>query len=133
LNGILILIAFISLIIATVNIMNTMYTAVLERTKEIGIMKSIGAKNSSIMNIFLFESGVLGFLGGLVGVIFGYVAASIGGRVAAEGGFAALQPIFPWYLILGCLLFATFVGVIAGYFPAKRASELRPVESLRYE
>jgi putative ABC transport system permease protein len=133
LNGILVLIAFISLIIATVNIMNTMYTAVLERTKEIGIMKSIGAKNSSIMSIFLFESGVLGFIGGLVGVIFGYIAASIGGRVAAEGGFAALQPIFPWYLILGCLLFATLVGILAGYFPAKRASELRPVESLRYE
>jgi len=133
LNGILIIIALVSLIIATVNIMNTMYTAVLERTKEIGIMKSIGARNSSIMRIFLFESGVLGFVGGLIGVIFGYIAASIGGRIAAEGGFAALQPIFPWYLILGSLLFSTFVGVFAGYLPAKRASELRPVESLRYE
>ena len=63
----------------------------------------------------------------------GYIVASIGGGIAAKSGFAMLYPVFPAYLILGCLLFATLVGVLAGYLPAKRASELRPVESLRYE
>ena len=77
LNGILFLIAFISLIVASVNIMNTMYTSVLERTKEIGIMKSIGAQNSEILFIFIFESGFLGMVGGVLGVTGGYIIAKI--------------------------------------------------------
>ena len=133
LNGILILIALISLIVASINIMNTMYTAVLERTKEIGIMKSIGAKNSSILRIFILESGLLSLVGGILGVGFGYLIASIGGKVAASAGYSSLQPVFPWYLIVGCLLFAFVVGCLAGFLPAKQASELKPVDALRYE
>ena len=105
LNGILVLIALISLVVAAVNIMNTMYTAVLERTKEIGVMKAIGAQNNEILSIFVFESGFLGFLGGVAGVILGFLISFTGGKIAAGAGFAMLKPVFPWYLILSCLLF----------------------------
>ena len=132
-NGILILIAFISLIVACVNIMNTMYTAIIERTKEIGIMKSIGAKNKTIVFIFMFEAGLLGAIGGILGIAFGYAVAKTGGILAANAGYSSLQPIFPWYLIVGCFLFATIMGAMAGILPAKKASKLNPVDALRYE
>ncbi|MBW2990635.1 ABC transporter permease [Candidatus Woesearchaeota archaeon] len=133
LNGILVLIALISLIVASVNIMNTMYTAVLERTKEIGIMKAVGARNANILVVFVFESGFLGMMGGIIGVLLGYVVASIGGIVAAQAGYSMLQPAFPWYLILGCILFSFLVGAGSGLFPAIRASKQKPVDALRYE
>ncbi|HJN56902.1 MAG: ABC transporter permease [Candidatus Woesearchaeota archaeon] len=133
LNGILILIALISIIVASVNIMNTMYTAVLERTKEIGIMKAIGAKNSDILFIFIFESGLLGMVGGIIGVILGYLISSAGGQIAAASGFAMLQPVFPLYLIIGSILFAFLVGAASGIMPSIKASKLNPVDALRYE
>jgi putative ABC transport system permease protein len=132
-NSILVLIALISLVVASVNIMNTMYTAVLERTKEIGVMKAVGARNSDILIIFIFESGLLGMIGGVVGVLLGFIAASIGGGFAAAAGYALLKPIFPWTLIAGCILFALVVGAGSGVLPAIRASKLKPVDSLRYE
>jgi putative ABC transport system permease protein len=133
LNGILILIALISLVVASVNIMNTMYTAVLERTREIGVMKAIGARNWDILSMFIFESGLLGAVGGVIGVILGYIAARIGGAIAAGAGYALLKPVFPWYLTLGCILFAFFVGAISGVLPAINASRQKPVDALRYE
>ena len=132
-NGILVLIALISLIVAGVNIMNTMYTAVLERTQEIGVMKAIGARNSDIAFIFLIESGVLGLVGGILGIGFGYVIAKLGESILANAGYAAFYPIFPWQLTAGCLAFAVFIGAFAGLFPARQASKLKPVEALRYE
>jgi len=133
LSGILALIALISLIVASVNIMNTMYTAVLERTKEIGVMKAIGAKNSDILFVFIFESGFLGAVGGIIGVLLGWCIASLGGFIAKVSGYPILQPVFPWYLTAGCILFAFFAGAIAGVLPAIQASKLKPVEALRYE
>ena len=133
LNGILVLIALISLVVASVNIMNTMYTAVLERTKEIGIMKAVGARNSNILVVFVFESGFLGMVGGVLGVLLGYAVASVGGIVAAQAGYSLLKPAFPWYLIIGCVLFSFLVGAGSGLFPAIRASKQKPVEALRYE
>jgi putative ABC transport system permease protein len=132
-NSILVLIALISLVVASVNIMNTMYTAVLERTKEIGVMKAVGARNSDILLIFIFESGLLGMMGGAIGVLLGFIAASIGGGFAAAAGYALLKPIFPWTLIVGCIFFALAVGAGSGVLPAIRASKLKPVDSLRYE
>ncbi|HLD33917.1 MAG TPA: ABC transporter permease [Candidatus Nanoarchaeia archaeon] len=132
-NGVLVLIALISVVVASVNIMNTMYTAVLDRTKEIGVMKAIGAQNTEIMFIFVFEAGLLGLIGGAVGVFFGFLIASAGGAVAASAGFASLQPAFPLALVIGCLLFAFLLGAGAGFLPARQASKLRPVEALRYE
>ncbi len=132
-NNVLVLIALISVLVAAVNIMNTMYTSVLERTREIGVMKAIGARNSEILKIFLIESGLLGFIGGVLGVIGGYLVASFGGYIAAVSGYSALQPIFPLSLVIGCILFAFLIGAFSGFFPARQASRLRPVESLRYE
>lgn len=133
LNGILLLIALISVLVASVNIMNTMYTAVIERTQEIGVMKAIGATNRTILTIFVFESGFLGLIGGLIGVMLGYVVAKTGGAIAAAYDYAMLQPAFPWYLIVGCLLFSFFVGAVSGLWPARAASKLKPVDALRYE
>ena len=133
LNGVLFLIALISLIVATVNIMNTMFTAVMERTTEIGIMKSIGAKNSTVLKIFMFESGIIGLIGGITGITIGFIIASIGGNAAAASGFSLLKPIFPSILVIGCLLFALVTGIIAGYLPSRKASRLKPVDALRYE
>ena len=133
LNGMLYLIALISIVVASVNTMNTMYTAVLERTKEIGVMKAIGARNEDILSIFIFEAGCMGAVGGIAGVILGWIIASTGGAIAKASGFGSLQPIFPWQLILGCILFAAMVGAISGILPARQASQLKPIDALRYE
>ncbi|MEK6984517.1 MAG: ABC transporter permease [Nanoarchaeota archaeon] len=132
-NGMLVLIALVSLVVAFVNIMNTMYTSIIERTKEIGVMKAIGAKNSDILLVFIVEAGLIGFIGGILGVLLGYIVSSIGGSIAASSGFALLKPAFPLLLIIGCLIFSFLVGAAAGFFPARRASKLKPVDALRYE
>jgi len=133
LNAVLVIIAMISVVVAAVNIMNTMYTAVLERTKEVGVMKAIGAENSTILGVFIVESGFLGLIGGLLGIGLGYLIAKAGGAAAAAAGYSILKPYFPWWLTIGCLVFAFLVGLASGYFPAKAASRLSPVEALRYE
>ncbi|MBW2995824.1 ABC transporter permease [Candidatus Woesearchaeota archaeon] len=133
LNGILVLIALISVFVAAVNIANTMYTSILERTQEIGVMKSIGAKNSFILFIFMAESGILGIVGGAVGVILGYLIARLGGAIAAAQGLGFIRPSFPAWLVIGCLLFAFLVGSLSGLIPAIQASKLNPVDALRYE
>ena len=112
--------------------MNTMYTSVLERTKEIGIMKSIGAKNSDILLIFLIDSGILGLVGGIIGIILGI---SFGKLVEFVGfimmGPGILQAHFSFLLIFGSLAFSFFVGMVSGIFPAIQASKLQPVDALR--
>ena len=130
---VLVLIALISLVVASVNIMNTMYTSTIERTQEIGVMKAIGARNKDILFIFVFEAGVLGMLGGLFGVTLGFLVSSAGGAAAAAAGYTSLQPIFPLALTLSCILFSTAVGAGAGFLPALQASKLKPVDALRYE
>ncbi len=133
LNGILVLIALISIVVAAVNIMNTMYTSILERTREIGVMKSIGAKNKYILFIFIFESGFLGLLGGIIGIMLGYLIAKLGQAIAASAGLSMLKPYFPIWLIIGCLIFALLVGAASGFLPSRQASKLNPVDALRYE
>ena len=110
-----------------------MFTSVLERTKEIGVMKAIGAKNSDILIIFVVESGLIGLIGGVLGILLGYMVSGIGGSIAAANGFALLKPAYPLLLIVGCLVFSFSVGAAAGFFPARRASKLKPVDALRYE
>ena len=127
-------IAAISLIVGAVGIMNTMYTAVLERTKEIGIMKAIGAKNSEIMVLFLIESGLLGLVGGVIGVILGYIMGKAAEVIANQMlGSSLLKLYFPPELIIGALLFSFVIGALSGMVPARQASHLRPVDALRYE
>lgn len=127
-----VIIAVISLLVGGIGIMNTMYTSVVERTKEIGIMKSIGAKNSAIFTIFFIESGLLGTVGGgvgvLIGLIFAYGAAAIG-RIAL--GSDLIQASVDPFLIIGALLFSFLIGTIFGSLPAYQASKLRPIDSIR--
>lgn len=131
--GFIILIAFISVVVSAVNTANTMITSVLERVKEIGVIKSIGAKNSEIFNIFLFESSFLGFVSGIVGVLVGWAFSSYAGKLLNNLGWGFLSPHFSWYLFAGCIVFATIVGAISGVVPAYNASKLKPTEALRYE
>ncbi|MBT3985187.1 ABC transporter permease [archaeon] len=133
-SAVLIGIAAISLLVGGVGIMNTMYTAVLERTKEIGIMKSIGGRNSDIMMIFLLESGMYGLVGGGVGVIVGALMSLIVSKVAGVAlGIDYFQADITWWLIVGALTFSFVVGVLSGVLPAKQASKMQPVDALRYE
>ncbi|HLC64520.1 MAG TPA: ABC transporter permease [Candidatus Nanoarchaeia archaeon] len=126
-------IAAISLIVGGIGIMNTMYTAVLERTREIGIMKSVGARNSHIFLLFLIESGMLGAVGGIIGVLLGiglskFVEVVVGAALGTE----LLRASFTLFVIFGSLAFSFFVGSASGFLPAYQASRLKPVDSLRY-
>jgi putative ABC transport system permease protein len=133
-SAVLIGIAAISLLVGGIGIMNTMYTAVLERTKEIGVMKSIGGTNKDIMLIFLIESGLYGLVGGGVGVIIGGGLSIIVAKIAGAAlGIDYFQASITWWLVLGALGFSFVVGVISGVFPAKQASKMQPVDALRYE
>lgn len=128
----LLAIASISILVGGIGIMNTMFTSILERTKEIGIMKSIGAKNSNILMMFLFESGLLGLMGGIIGLILGIglgLLVQLIGRLAL--GTNLIQAVFGIELILGAMLFSFLIGAMAGILPAYRASKMNPVDALR--
>ncbi len=133
-QAVLVGIAAISLLVGGIGIMNTMYTSVLERTKEIGTMKSLGAKNSDILKIFLFESGLLGFVGGAIGVGIG-IGLSKGAEYIAKNflGTDLLQASTSTGLILGALAFSFFIGTLSGIFPAMQAAKLKPADALRHE
>ena len=127
------IIAGISILVGGIGIMNTMYTAVVERTKEIGIMKAIGAKNSTVFTLFFVESGLLGTIGGIIGIIMGFLAATglaFVGRIALKTEFIAAH--FPPSLIIGALLFSFIVGSFFGTLPAIQASQLNPVDAMRF-
>ena len=132
-QAVLIGLATISLVVGGVGIMNTMYTSVMERTREIGIMKAIGAKNSSIVTIFLIEAGVLGLVGGAIGTSLGIIAGKLVEFIASSAGYSILKIKFSASLIIFSIIFSFTVGAIAGILPAIRASRLKPVEALRYE
>ncbi|PIN99597.1 hypothetical protein COT72_05595 [archaeon CG10_big_fil_rev_8_21_14_0_10_43_11] len=124
----------ISLVVGGVGIMNTMYTSVLERTREIGIMKAVGAKNNQILFVFLIESGLYGLVGGLIGGLSGIEISKLFElAIRASGSFEIFKVNFSPLLLLGVLTFSFFVGVISGVLPAKQAAELQPVDALRYE
>lgn len=134
-------IAAISLIVGAIGIANTMFTSVLEKTKEIGIMKAIGARNKNILTIFLLNAGMIGLVGGIGGIILGVIGSGIigsmvssasgtaGGGIGRMLGNTAVTP----GLLIGALFFSVVIGMIAGAIPAYRASRLKPVDALRYE
>ncbi|MFB6089072.1 MAG: ABC transporter permease [Candidatus Aenigmatarchaeota archaeon] len=133
-QGLMLGIAALSLLVGGVGIMNTMYTSVLEKTREIGIMKSVGAKNSHILGIFLIESGLIGVIGGIIGIILGAIL----GKVAEYGiiqmtGLSILEIAITPELILGALAFSFGIGSLSGVLPARKAAKLKPTDSLRYE
>ncbi len=132
-SGFLAGIAGISLLVGGVGVMNTMYTAVLERTREIGVMKAIGASRGQILLIFLIESGLMGLVGGIVGVILGLGLSSVAAAVIRGYFSVDIHAVASPVLIIGTLLFAFLLGAFAGWMPARRAAKLPVIDALRYE
>ena len=125
-------VAGIALVVAGIGIANTMLMSVIERTKEIGIMKSIGATNRNVMEIFLMESATIGLIGGLVGGLVGIVLANILGIVLNNYGLPFKTEVTPGLFLFG-LGFSVIVGVLFGLLPARSAAKLNPIEALRHE
>ena len=129
----------VSLLVAAIGITNTMVMSIYERTKEIGVMKVIGASLSDIKRLFLFESGMIGLLGGIVGAglsealsfLLNKLAPSFGDYLGT--GAETKISIIPIWLIFAAMGFATIIGLISGYYPAKRAMNLSALEAIRTE
>ncbi|MCF2138264.1 MAG: ABC transporter permease [Candidatus Thorarchaeota archaeon] len=135
-------IAAISLFVAGVGIMNIMIVSLMERTREIGILKGLGMKNRTVMAVFLTEAMLIGLLGAVFGVGLGYFVATIFSRLTTGSSslsgprpmsFPSFTPVFSINVLLGAMFFGIVVSVVFGLYPAWRASRLRPVDALRYE
>ena len=130
-------IAAISLIVAGVGIMNIMIVSLIERTREIGVLKALGMKSRTVLTIFLGESIIIGLIGAVAGIALGWVVANITTRILASGLFGGsgfkVTPLLTPEVFLGALGFGVAVSVIFALYPAWRASKLKPVEALRYE
>jgi putative ABC transport system permease protein len=125
-------IAGISLLVGGIGIMNIMLVSVIERTREIGLRKAMGARKSDIMIQFLTESSLLSLFGGLLGIALGWLIAFIVGQIAAASD-TNIVPVVGLDAILMATLFSAAVGLFFGLYPANRAASLQPVEALRYE
>jgi putative ABC transport system permease protein len=133
----------IALLVAAIGIANTMTMAILERTREIGIMKAIGAKNKDILSIFLGEAAGIGLVGGIGGVVIGWVASKLLNVIALSyfasqassgmGSSISMATSTPAWLMLFALLFSIVVGLLSGLVPAIQAASLIPVNALKYE
>ncbi|MHC1694176.1 MAG: ABC transporter permease [Eubacteriales bacterium] len=139
-----------SLIVAAIGIANTMYMSIYERTKEIGVMKVLGCPLGGIKSMFLFEAGIIGFLGGVLGIsislltsyamntipaiskVLGGISGSGGGYYIPPGGEGAISVIPPW-LILVAIAFSTVVGILSGYLPSYRATRISALAAIRNE
>jgi len=119
-------IASISLLVGAIGVANTMFMSVLEQTKDIGVLKSLGAKNSDVVNLFLCEAGIIGFVGGVLGIVLSLIVAYILGTFS-------VPIILTLELLLGGLFFSVIIGIIAGIAPARNAASIPPVEALKYE
>ena len=119
-------IASISLLVGAIGVANTMFMSVLEQTKDIGVFKSLGAKNSDIIYLFLCEAGIIGFVGGFLGVVLSFVVSYL-------LSLASVPMLITAELVTAGLLFSVLIGIIAGVSPARNAAGIPPVEALRYE
>ncbi|HNT77907.1 MAG TPA: FtsX-like permease family protein, partial [Anaerolineae bacterium] len=138
----------VALLVAAFGIANTMVMAIYERTREIGLMKAIGATNQDVMSVFLAEAGSIGFLGGIGGILLALgvnaVINVVGQSLIAQGGGGGFLPTgpgqevqaltaTPLWLLIFAIVFATLIGVVSGVYPAIRAAALSPIRALKYE
>jgi putative ABC transport system permease protein len=128
----------LALAVASIGIVNTLVMAILERRREIGIMKAIGASDGDVKKLFFAEAGAMGILGGIVGVVLGWAIGQVinlGTNIYLKR--QSLPPehfwAVPWWLVAFALVFAFAVSLISGLYPAGRAARLDPVQALRYE
>jgi len=131
-------VGMIAIVVASLGIINTMVMSILERYKEIGIMKAVGASDRDVKKIFFFESGVIGFLGGVFGLALGWAVSMLINQVVNY--FLARQGVpyvnyfsFPWWLCLGAVVFSILVSLVAGIYPTIRAVRVDPVIALRHD
>lgn len=129
----LLAIAAVSLIVGAVGIANTMYTSVLEKTKEIGIMKAIGARNSDILTIFIFNSAIIGLIGGILGIFFGMILSNFLPLLTGNIRFLSGEINISSESIILALFVSIIIGTLSGLFPAYKASKLKPIDALRFE
>ena len=129
----------IALFVAAVGIVNTMTISLLERTREIGIMKALGAKNKDVKKMFIYESWLLGLIGGGSGILVGWLFGKFFNFVIAflfklSGQQNSVELfIIPWKFASAVLCFALILALLSGLFPARRAAKLNPLDALRYE
>jgi putative ABC transport system permease protein len=133
----------IALLVAAIGIANTMAMSILERTREIGLMKAVGATNRDVLAIFLGEASGIGFIGGLGGVIIGWLAGQainvvaivyLANQASQQGGAPPSVAVYtPLWLPVFALLFSTLIGMLSGLYPALRAATMIPVMALKYE
>jgi putative ABC transport system permease protein len=135
---ILSLIGSIALAVSSLGIVNTMVMSILERTREIGIMKAIGASDEQIRRIFLIEASVIGILGGIAGIVIGWIVGrgiNLGANfyIQTQGGTPGTFFSLPLWLIAGAIAFSILVSLMAGSYPASRAARLDPIRALRHD
>ncbi len=128
----------LALIVASLGIINTLVMAILERRREIGVLKALGAADRDIKGLFFAEAGVMGVLGGICGVVFGWLigrALNLGTNIylARLSLPSATISVVPLWLVISAIIFAVIVSLAAGIYPASRAAKLNPIEALRYE
>jgi putative ABC transport system permease protein len=131
-------IGMIAIVVASLGIINTMVMSILERYKEIGIMKAVGASNKDVKKIFFFESGVIGFMGGVFGLALGWIVSVIINIII--NGFAVSEGVpymsyfsFPSWLCLGAIAFSILISLLSGIYPTIRAAGVDPVIALRHD
>jgi putative ABC transport system permease protein len=131
-------VGMIAIVVAALGIVNTMVMSILERFREIGVMKAVGAGDGDIKRIFFFESGTIGLLGGAAGCVLGWAVSVLINRVVnyylARQGMPYIDYFaFPFWIFLGAVSFSLLVSLVSGIYPARRAARVDPVVALRHD
>jgi putative ABC transport system permease protein len=134
----LLAVGMVAIVVASLGIINTMVMSILERYREIGIMKAVGASDADVQKIFMFEAGTIGFFGGVFGLTLGWAVSSIINMVinalTSRQGVPAVDYFsFPWWLCLGAIVFSVLVSLLSGIYPTLRAARIDPVMALRHD